>query len=75
MDKFSVAYSYNILFNHNNEARIHTKMWINLKNTMLSEKSNKHSYSVGKYLHEIFRIGKSIRTEIESVNAKDWKED
>ena len=42
---------------------------------MLSEKSNKHSYSVGKYLHEIFRIGKSIRTEIESVNAKDWKED
>ena len=75
MDKFSVAYSYNILFNHNNEAMIHAKMWINLKNTMLSEKSNKHSYSIGKYLHEIFRISKSIRTEIESVNAKDWQED
>ena len=75
MGKFGAVYSYNIiLFSDKNEAIIHATVWMKLENAMLSERSNKKLYNIGKHFYEMSRIGKSIRTEIKLVNATDWRE-
>ena len=43
MNKQSVAYSYNgTLFSHKNEVPMYAKTWMNLKDIMVSERSQTH---------------------------------
>lgn len=47
----------------------HARIWMNIGNMMLNEKSHTKGHVLGIYLHEISRIGKCMETESISVVA------